>query len=116
MFLLFCEYSSLGSVCTKSITFTVNDTTILLRKNLQTTILPSLAFTQSTPVTEIEIIKSTFYDIIHTKLGITLMWDRHTRILISLQPQFKGIRLLSRAEVDLRYVEHLCRRAKITLS
>ena len=85
------SYLYVGSVCTKAVTFTLNDTTITLRKDQAMAIMPSLAFMQSTPITKFEVIKSTFYDIIHTELGITLMWDRHTRVLISLQPQFKGL-------------------------
>merc|ERR1712062_315357 len=38
-----------------------------------------------------EVIKTTFFDIIHAEdVGITIMWDRGTRIQIKLKPKFKG--------------------------
>ena len=39
-------------------------------------------------------IKTHFYDIIHSNHGVTLIWDRGTRILVKLNPKFKGINLL----------------------
>ena len=39
-------------------------------------------------------IKTHFYDIIHSDHGVTLIWDRGTTILVKLNPKFKGINLL----------------------
>ena len=40
-------------------------------------------------------IKTHFYDIIHSDYGVTLIWDRGTRILVKLNPKFKGMNLLT---------------------
>ena len=38
-----------------------------------------------------EIITTTFYTIIHANhVGLTVMWDRGTRIIVKLQPSFQG--------------------------
>lgn len=74
----------------------MNDTTIQLRKDQETLIIPAALYANE-PVTKVEILKSTFYDIIHTEIGITLLWDRNSRILISLDPRYKG------REIYLKY-------------
>ena len=39
-----------------------------------------------------QVVKSTFFDIIHAEeAGVTVMWDRGTRIRVHIHPKFKGI-------------------------
>ena len=38
-----------------------------------------------------EVLKTTFFDVIHAEeAGITVMWDRGTRLRVQLHPRFKG--------------------------
>ena len=83
-----------GSTCTKSITLTIMDTILILQKDqpLKVENQPSYADRKSP---DYHMIKTHFYDIIHSDHGVTLIWDRGTRILVKLNPKFKGINLLS---------------------
>ncbi|XP_057292411.1 SCO-spondin-like isoform X2 [Hydractinia symbiolongicarpus] len=77
-----------GSTCTKSIYFTFEDTILHLQKDQPMTALP--APNHNIMTAKYDVIKTTFFDIIHTQIGITVLWDRGTRILISLNPKYKG--------------------------
>lgn len=78
-----------GSTCTKSIYFTFEDTILHLQKDQPMTALP--APNHNIMTAKYDVIKTTFFDIIHTRIGITVLWDRGTRILISLNSKYKGM-------------------------
>ena len=70
------------------------DTILILQKDqpLKVENQPSYADRKSP---DYHMIKTHFYDIIHSDHGVTLIWDRGTRILVKLNPKFKGINLLT---------------------
>nr|XP_047137084.1 SCO-spondin isoform X2 [Hydra vulgaris] len=77
-----------GSTCTKLITLTVNDTMLYFEKSQKIRVLPSFGHFNATA--RIKIIETTFFIIVHTEFGITLLWDTGTRLILKLDPKFRG--------------------------
>ena len=95
MNLLFYFYV-VGSTCAKSITFTIMHTVLTFQKDQPLRVQNQLSFAASSLKSrDYHMIKTHFYDIIHSNHGVTLIWDRGTRILVKLNPKFKGINLLT---------------------
>ena len=80
-----------GATCSKVIVVNILDTILHLRKGHAITSEP---VTKGKPMmAKYEIIKTTFFDIIHAdEIGITVMWDRGTRLRVHIKPSFKGKR------------------------
>ena len=85
-----------GSTCTKSITLTIMDTILILQKDQPLIVQNQPSYAAANfKSRDYHMIKTHFYDIIHSDHGVTLIWDRGTRILVKLNPKFKGINLLT---------------------
>ena len=67
---------------------TIQDTMIQLQRGHK---IKTTAASGTVMKAKYKVIKTTFFEIIHAEIGITIMWDRGTRLYISLQPKFKGI-------------------------
>ena len=78
----------LGSSCLKAITLTIQDTVLYLQRDLQMTTTTAPGYSSMTA--KYKVIKTTFFDIIHAEIGVTLLWDRGTRILVALSPKYRG--------------------------
>lgn len=79
----------LGATCSKSVTITLNDTTIYLSRGSQMKVTPA-ARAGAVMKRNFQVVKSTFFDTIYAE-GITIMWDRGTRVLVSLDPKYRGM-------------------------
>ncbi|XP_031570800.1 mucin-2-like [Actinia tenebrosa] len=79
---------STGVTCTKKITVTLGDTVIQLERDSKPKVTPLPGATVYT--TRYSIREVHFFTVIETKIGLTLMWDRGTRIYVTLSPEFRG--------------------------
>ena len=81
-------FFSQGITCTKSIVLTIHDTVLLLKRGEDPVRAAAKGFFK--PTERIEIIKSTFNDIIMTRHGVKLIWDRGTKITVHLDKRYRG--------------------------
>ena len=79
----------LGSSCTKEIKLTLLDTVIHLQRDQQMIVTAAPGYMEMK--TKYTVIKTTFFDIIHSEIGVTLLWDRGTKILVTLDPKYRGM-------------------------
>ena len=96
-----------GATCSKVIVVNIQDTILHLRKGHAITSEP---VTKGKPMmAKYEIIKTTFFDIIHAdEIGITVMWDRGTRLRVHIKPSFKGKQQASSERVCLSVCVFRC--------
>ena len=85
MFDIFCS----GITCTKSIVLTIHDTVLILKRGAEPVRAAAKGFFK--PTERIEIIKSTFNDIIMTRHGVKLIWDRGTKVTVHLDRRHRGM-------------------------
>ena len=83
------KFFYLGVTCSKSITLTIHDTIFHIKKDQSP--IRHAAPGHLVPSQRIQIIKNTFYDIILTQHGISIMWDRGTKFYLTLDPKYKGV-------------------------
>lgn len=81
---------SRGLTCTKKVTITINNTLIVLERE-KTPVVSSLPGAAGSSTTaRFQIRESHFFTVLETDLGLTVTWDRGTRLYITLDPKFKG--------------------------
>ncbi|KAL9966350.1 hypothetical protein ACROYT_G024405 [Oculina patagonica] len=81
---------SSGLTCTKKVTITINNTLIVLERE-KTPVVSSLpGAVVSSTTARFQIRERHFFTVLETDLGLTVTWDRGTRLYITLDPKFKG--------------------------
>ena len=79
-----------GVTCTKRVTITINNTLIVLEREKKPVVssLPGAAGSSFT--VGFHISERHFFTVLETDIGVTVTWDRGTRVYITLDPKFKG--------------------------
>lgn len=94
---------STGVTCTKSITITLNDTQITMVRGSQPTVKSVPGSSQTVQKPDFRLEKSGLFEILRTRIGVTIVWDFGTRIYITLDTSFRGLsndlKILARVEV-----------------
>ena len=79
-----------GLTCTKKVTITINNTLIVLDRE-KTPVVSSLPGAVGSSYTAgFQISERHFFTVLETDIGLTVTWDRGTRLYITLDPKFKG--------------------------
>ena len=80
---------TLGVTCAKSVIFTLLDTVFYLKRDQDPLRLIAPGYMQATQ--NITVIRNHFYDIIVAEdAGISLMWDRGTKVYLKIDATYKG--------------------------
>ena len=82
---------STGVTCTKSITITLNDTQISMVRGSQPMVKSVPGSSQTVQKADFRLEKSGLFEILRTKIGVTIVWDFGTRIYITLDTSFRGL-------------------------
>jgi hypothetical protein len=82
---------STGVTCTKSITVTINDTQINMVRGSEPTVSSVPGSSQSVQQADFTLQKSGLFQILRTKIGITIVWDIGTRVYITLDTSYRGL-------------------------
>lgn len=81
---------SSGLTCTKKVTITINNTLIVLERE-KTPVVSSLPGAAGSSFTAgFQISERHFFTVLEIDIGLTVTWDRGTRLYITLDPKFKG--------------------------
>lgn len=81
---------SSGLTCTKKVTITINNTLIVLEREKAPVVSPLPGASGSSITVRFQISERHFFIVLETDLGLTVTWDRGTRLYITLDPKFKG--------------------------
>lgn len=82
---------SSGLTCTKKVSIIVNNTVIVLEREKRPRVSPLPGSSSSSSVTAIfQIRELHFFTVLETEFGLTVTWDKGTRIYVTLDPKFKG--------------------------
>lgn len=82
---------SSGLTCTKKVSIIINNTVIVMDKGKVPVVsplpgsVPGLTMSANIRLRELHL-----FTVLETELGITVTWDRGTRLYITLDPKFKG--------------------------
>jgi hypothetical protein len=82
---------STGVTCTKSITVTINDTQINMVRGSEPTVSSVPGSSQSVQQVDFTLQKSGLFQLLRTKIGITIVWDIGTRVYITLDTSYRGL-------------------------
>jgi hypothetical protein len=97
---------STGVTCTKSITITINDTQISMVRGNKPTISSVPGSLQSVQQADFTLEKSGLFQILRTRIGMTIVWDFGTRIYITLDTSYRGecrhVTLIQQLKLSLR--------------
>ena len=81
---------SSGVTCTKKVTVTLTDTVITMERGRKAIVSPLPGATASSMTANYTIREIHFFTILVTGVGLTVMWDRGTRVYVTLDPSYKG--------------------------
>lgn len=77
-------------MCSRALVVGIKDTMIFLQRGMKIRTRPVAEGALMTA--KYEIIETTFWLVIHAKdIGLTVMWDRGTRVQIQLESRFRGM-------------------------
>ena len=82
---------STGVTCTKSIIITINDTQINMVRGSKPTISSVPGSSQTVQTADFTLEKSGLFQILRTRIGMTIVWDFGTRIYITLDIRYRGV-------------------------
>ena len=79
-----------GLTCTKKVTITLNSTVVTVEREKSPVVLPLPGAAGSRMTARFEIRERHFFTVLETDFGLTVTWDRGTRLYVTLDPKFKG--------------------------
>ena len=79
-----------GLTCTKKMSIIINNTVIVLEKEKIPVVFPLPGSVDSSVTTSFQIRELHFFTVLQTEFGLTITWDRGTRLYITLDSKFTG--------------------------
>lgn len=79
-----------GVTCTKQVTITLNNTVVTLERDQHPVISSRPGAAALSMIEEFQIREHHFFTVLETGFGLTITWDRGTRLYITLDPKFTG--------------------------
>ena len=82
---------SSGLTCTKKVSIILNNTVIVLEREKRPCVSPLPGSSSTSSATTIfQIRELHFFTVLETEFGLTVTWDKGTRVYVTLDPKFKG--------------------------
>ena len=81
---------SSGVICTKKVIITLNNTVVTLEREKDPVISARPGAGGLNIIERFQIRERHFFTMLETGFGLTVTWDRGTRLYITLDPKFKG--------------------------
>jgi len=81
---------SSGLTCTKKVSIIINNTVIVLEREKKPVVSPLPGSAGPRVTSSFQIRELHFFTVLETQFGLTVTWDRGTRLYVTLDPKYKG--------------------------